>query len=703
MAKKRLIELKKGKCISALLLALLSLKKASSTAWSIRTKLQLVSKCLLNFEKLAVFAGISTLQLVSGIQLNAKDLQLSSTIFTDIDTDGDVDVVEIPAISNSLFLHRNVGAFYSLEKIPVSSFVPSFVGKISNTQTGKNDLVLIDKQNGKFSTLQNNGTDGFIVAESGSLNTPLNEVILNDFDQDGDQDMVYSSTGGAIGWAKNQGSDGFLPQGNLIGGLSSDVSSIDTIDYQNDGDTDIKFSSGGLAQFHANNGSDGFSPVAGYTSGNDYSFHQQDINDDGTPDSTRVSANGQISVAKSQGTEGFVTQSSNLQSNIQSSILHDLDDDSDLDLVYTTPSGIAWAKNEGSDGFIQQGVFHQTSANVGNFEIKDADFDGDEDIFFSESNKLGFGFLKNDGSENFQLQEFGRELANPQTLKSALGLDIDGDNDLDLVDVPGDSEKLIIQENSNQDWTQKSSIALPFVPSSIAPLNLNGDTEDDLFVLDQTTGKYSLLSNNGSDGFVLNSSGNLNATIQQAILADMDADGDQDLVFSDNTNLVWAKNDGSNGFVPQTTILSGIGSLDAIEISDIDDDGDHDILFSTPGNGLVTILNNQGSEGFESEQINSGATSINDLEFADIDNDGDDDLVYASSTDSTIGMFTNKGSDGFTPSGAIATGITQVDQIKVTDLDLDEDLDIVAASSQNNDSFWIQNTETDGFSPQQLG
>ena len=111
-----------------------------------------------------------------------------------------------------------------------------------------------------------------------------------------------------------------------------------------------------------------------------------------------VSTNGLVAVNKSQGSEGFSTQYSDLQNNVgnfKSSC--DLDDDGDLDLVYATPNGLApWAKNEGSDAFIPQSTIHETDSAIESFNITDADSRrGDEDIYFSEIQQDWFWVVEN--------------------------------------------------------------------------------------------------------------------------------------------------------------------------------------------------------------------------------------------------------------------------------------------------------------------
>ena len=77
-------------------------------------KLNLIKRCILNFEKLAIFAGLSVGQLLIGTELSADNNKLGSTVFADFDNDGDIDVVEISSASESVLFHEK--SWNSFEK-----------------------------------------------------------------------------------------------------------------------------------------------------------------------------------------------------------------------------------------------------------------------------------------------------------------------------------------------------------------------------------------------------------------------------------------------------------------------------------------------------------------------------------------------------------------------------------------------------------
>ena len=88
MAKKRFIEINKGKCIAYLFHALINLKKPTPFKWEFLIKLKLLKKCLLNVERLAIFAGLTVAQLFTGFNLSVESQKLESTVFADFDKDG---------------------------------------------------------------------------------------------------------------------------------------------------------------------------------------------------------------------------------------------------------------------------------------------------------------------------------------------------------------------------------------------------------------------------------------------------------------------------------------------------------------------------------------------------------------------------------------------------------------------------------------
>ena len=136
----------------------------------------------------------------------------------------------------------------------------------------------------------------------------------------------------------------------------------------------------------------------------DTSVVYADINDDGIDDVILVNQSGLVGINQSQGSESFNAQLLDIDDEINSIHLADLDSDGDDDLVlFTTPNGgIGWAKNEGSDGFVaQQNLLFQGSSTIETTEIDDVNDEDDNDILFTQNGLTGYGILKNDGSENF--------------------------------------------------------------------------------------------------------------------------------------------------------------------------------------------------------------------------------------------------------------------------------------------------------------
>lgn len=199
----------------------------------------------------------------------------------------------------------------------------------------------------------------------------------------------------------------------------------------------------------------------------------------------------------------------------------------------------------------------------------------------------------------------------------------------------------------------------------------------------------------------------------QVAIADVDGDGDLDIMFANGAGFGSAQapqrirlyiNDGAGFFTEESTTRLGAATAIArdIEFGDVDGDGDLDfavaqdfarpaLLFLNDGVGVFTNVS-----GTHLPSINMGSPHAS---FGDIDNDGDLDLAFADGVSSRFGtgrsrLFLNDGTGHYTDVTLAQTPnalVTQPMDINFVDLDGDRDLDIVTASRSNSTKLLINN------------
>lgn len=116
--------------------------------------------------------------------------------------------------------------------------------------------------------------------------------------------------------------------------------------------------------------------------------------------------------------------------------------------------------------------------------------------------------------------------------------------------------------------------------------------------------------------------------------ADIDNDGDKDIVTFGSSNIDWYENNfPAQGFKPKQNIttLSGSAFIVSIEISDFDGDGDLDVLGADSfGDKLFLHTNLDGQGTFSAMQVLKTIDAIQFVKHIDMDKDGDKDLVCKS-------------------------------------------------------------------------
>jgi hypothetical protein len=174
-----------------------------------------------------------------------------------------------------------------------------------------------------------------------------------------------------------------------------------------------------------------------------------------------------------------------------------------------------------------------------------------------------------------------------------------------------------------------------------------------------------------------------------AVPADVDGDGDLDLLFHADRDLndpglgkarLWL-NDGRAGFREAPLDTTDFNSPD-LDVADVDLDGDLDFVMSDAALGLRLYLNDgRGAFTDATHRIPAipGRPAIAECELADFDGDGDVDL-YAATADYHV-VFQNDGSGDFTILNRPGRPALFVYDAYARDLDLDGDPDLVLISS----------------------
>lgn len=383
-------------------------------------------------------------------------------------------------------------------------------------------------------------------------------------------------------------------------GVSANSSAYFTefADYDNDGDMDLLIgsnSSSAGSKLYSNNGDGTFTDVTTSTIGN---------------------------ISMSLGGVAWV----------------DYDKDGDLDIVMAGGSSSTATKilqnNNGVFTDVAALVGVTTESSIKSVSIVDYDGDGDMDLYFtaqSGENKL----YSNNGDGTFSDVTTTAGIAGNTTSQDqkSLWADFDKDGDMDLF---------------------------------VAVNNASGS---------YANSKY--YTNNGDGTFTdttLASIGDISMTLVDAVVADYDGDGDLDIflpgVVSGNKLL---QNDGTGKFT-DVALTAGVAGNSAAktygaEFADLDGDGDLDLI-TTGVNSTIIYLNN-GNGTFSNATTASGITNAvtgRDIAVADIDNDGDKDVVIISSSSPLISIYKNLVIDMDKPTVVITDSIVSNYQISIVDI-----------------------------------
>jgi hypothetical protein len=295
-------------------------------------------------------------------------------------------------------------------------------------------------------------------------------------------------------------------------------------------------------------------------------------------------------------------------------------------------------------------------------------------------------------------------------------VDLDADGDLDIV-IPNLDNKWMsnavgVWRNDGKAGFVRADHLLP-IPNRLAWIALafdaNADGHQDLFVSLVTTSSY----NDGGKLFLSDGKGNLVdrslthlpatlgwALIREGAVADLDRDGDQDVVVvSGNNGVIWLENDGRGRFLaPSKAWPIPVGAHQSLAVADFDGDGALDVAvgvaigytFGNAAGNQIFWGDNTGnfvrSDLPTSLQVASAASFPAVL---DLEGDGDLDLVFGDGwTRAGPYVYRNEGGRTFTLLQGALEPATQPSTWGLDALDIDGDGDLDLISNPRGAGCW---------------
>lgn len=340
----------------------------------------------------------------------------------------------------------------------------------------------------------------------------------------------------------------------------------------------------------------------------------------------------------------------------------------------------------GASSFFDPAVNYAVGDDPKGIIAADLDGDGNTDLATSNMGSNNVSVLLNVGDGTF---ESAVNYASGTYLYSISGGDFDGDNDFDLAVVNvQDNTVSVLLNNGDGTFAAAVSYAVDSGPWRLIAAELNGDNYYDLAVTNLISGSFSILLSNG-DGSFAEAVNYPTGQPWEIDAADIDGDGDNDLAIASGSVHLYL-NDGSGSF---TSSGSYGENAEEVFFADIDQDGDIDIVQGWPyweyGRGF-SVYKNDGT-GIFSGPSSSAWVDVHPkaLILQEHDGDGDNDVIVSQS--GSIWVMENNGVGGFGAQVSYGTGSgSSAHELCGADFNGDGNLDVATANeSHDNVSILI--------------
>lgn len=590
---------------------------------------------------------------------------------------------------------------------------------------GDADPISISVNDNRIAWYENHGNGQFGLSKVISTQAHnVSAVFTADLDNDGDSDLLFASIDdNTIGWFENDGAGNFGLQ-QVICDTVAGASDVYSADLDNDGDYDVLSTSknDNKIAWYANLGNGNFGPqqlINGAANGAK-ALMAKDFNADGLIDVVAVSENDNVvGWYRNLGGGSFsaIISISTLVDGLVDVYAADIDSDGLIDIVSASVNDhkIAWYRNLGSNTFSTQNVVTLQIYNPVSLSVALVDENATKDILvagipFNNSDGVYLMYCRNLGS-SFPLAPIPLMANESRYVNDIFSSDLDNDGDSDFLFASDQSEFDLIGWLNNDaavDFPLSRSISDPLQrPADLCVADLNGDGRPDVVSVSELGGQIAWYPNLGGNQFGL----------QQVIAydlywwgnalqtADLDQDGDQDVLGGTPYRFGWFENNGTGIFdtmqmiSPDQLLEPGISAVTDIQTLDMDGDSDLDIITSSEADDRICLFENLGAGSFGTMNIlTETAGQVNAITIADVNGDGLKDLIAGIFYE--VVWYKNLGGNAFGPKQTVGSFEGVFNDVAVLDMDGDGDTDVLAGGYIR--AVWYENTGVNTYWPEHV-
>jgi hypothetical protein len=373
----------------------------------------------------------------------------------------------------------------------------------------------------------------------------------------------------------------------------------------------------------------------------------------------------------------------------------DMDGDKDIDIVVLYKNGKIEILINEIKGFVKKEQKKEVTympSEYAKLYLYDANSDGIRDIIILGLKGVPIAYI---GDKNLQFSYFNQFNQQFSNINFIHGLDINKDSKEELITYNYSNQITTLNAYSFKDnkYNIVDSITLTtrgFNNLKLADIDGDGD-QDLVYNYGYPDGAIYWIERNNKGGFGKISTLVSQINVEDFRLSDFDSDGDLDLVYftqkGQDTFINWAKNSGKNMFIKnQKSLLPNIKDSQTFIFEDFDGDKIKDILFHSNDNNKIRpryemIL--QDINGLIKEQNNWMISSKCDgFVLSDIDNNGTKDIIGYYKKEL---FYILKNSNGkYSESKELTTSAFEIENLKCFDINNDGKEDLMISSDDDN-------------------